>query len=138
MLIPESVRIGSAEYKVEYSDIPIVINGVQCLGYCDYYTHTIKIDNTMQDQQSQEITFLHEVVHAMFAERKINLETYVDNNTMEFLVDSLAYMIHQLVLDNPDIFVTLEMLQSLGIEFIEVPTEEVKEDKEKVEDDTTI
>lgn len=125
MMIPDTVRVGSVEYKVEFSDTPIVMNGLQCLGYCDYFNHIIKIDNTMSDPQTQEITFLHEVTHAMFAERKIQLESYVDENTVEFLVDSFAYMLHQLALDNPDIFITLDVLKDLGIELPD-EKEEVK------------
>ena len=41
MIIPEVVRVGSVFYEVKTQQTPIVMNGVQCLGYCDYYNHTI-------------------------------------------------------------------------------------------------
>ena len=35
MIIPELVRVGSVFYEVKTQATPIVMNGVQCLGYCD-------------------------------------------------------------------------------------------------------
>lgn len=85
------------------------MNGVQCLGYCDYYTHTIMLDVTMQDEQTMEQTFCHELVHAMMFERKINLETMgLSNLQMEEVVDNLGIALHQVLLDNPDMALTSE------------------------------
>ena len=47
MIIPEVVRVGSVFYEVKTQATPIVMNGVQCLGYCDYYNHTIMLDESM-------------------------------------------------------------------------------------------
>ena len=109
MIIPEVVRVGSVFYQVKTQDTPIVMNGVQCLGYCDYYSHTIMLDMSMQDEQTIEQTFLHELVHAMMFERKINLETMgLSNLQMEEVVDNLGIALHQVLLDNPDITLTPE------------------------------
>ena len=109
MIIPELVRVGSVFYEVKTQETPIVMSGIQCLGYCDYYNHTIMLDLSMQDDQTLEQTFLHELVHAMMFERKINLEAMgLTNLQMEEVVDNLGIALHQVLLDNPDIALTAE------------------------------
>ena len=109
MIIPELVRVGSVFYQVKTQATPIVMNGVQCLGYCDYYSHTIMLDESMQDEQTMEQTFCHELVHAMMFERKLNLEAMgLSNAQMEEVVDNLGIALHQVLLDNRDIALTPE------------------------------
>ena len=109
MIIPEVVRVGSTFYQVKTQDTPIVMNGVQCLGYCDYMSHTIMLDLTMSDEQTMEQTFCHELIHALMFERKINLEAMgLSNTQMEEVVDNLGIALHQVLLDNPDITLTPE------------------------------
>ena len=109
MIIPELVRVGSVFYEVKTQATPIVMNGVQCLGYCDYYSHTIMLDESMQDEQTMEQTFCHELVHAMMFERKLNLEAMgLSNAQMEEVVDNLGIALHQVLLDNPDLPLTAE------------------------------
>ena len=109
MIIPELVRVGSVFYEVKTQETPIVINGVQCLGYCDYYSHTIMLDESMQDEQTMEQTFCHELVHAMLYERKINLEAMgLSNAQMEEVVEAMGIALHQVLLDNPDLTLTAE------------------------------
>ena len=109
MIIPELVRVGSVFYEVKTQETPIVMNGVQCLGYCDLYSHVIMLDENMQDEQTMEQTFCHELIHAMMFERKINLEAWgLTNAQMEHVVDSLGISLHQVLMDNPDITLTAE------------------------------
>ena len=109
MIIPELVRVGSVIYEVKTQETPIVINEVQCLGCCDYFNHIIMLDESMQDEQTMEQTFCHELVHAMMFERKINLEAWgLTNAQMEHVVDSLGISLHQILMDNPDITLTAE------------------------------
>ena len=109
MIIPELVRVGSVFYQVKTQATPIVMNGVQCLGYCDYYSHTIMLDESTQDEQTMEQTFCHELVHALMFERKINLVAMgLSNEQMEDVVDNLGIALHQVLLDNPDIALTPE------------------------------
>ena len=109
MIIPELVRVGSTFYQVKTQDTPIVVNGVQCLGYCDYFNHIIMLDESMQDEQTMEQTFCHELVHAMMFERKLNLEAMgLSNTQMEEVVDNLGIALHQVLLDNRDIALTPE------------------------------
>ena len=109
MIIPELVRVGSVFYEVKTQQTPIVMNGVQCLGYCDYFNHIIMLDESMQDEQTMEQTFCHELVHAMMFERKVNLEAMgLSNAQMEEVVDNLGIALHQVLLDNRDIALTPE------------------------------
>ena len=109
MIIPTIVKVGSTFYEVKTQETPIVMNGVQCLGYCDLYSHVIMLDESMQDEQTMEQTFCHELIHAMMFERKINLEAWgLTNAQMEHVVDSLGISLHQILMDNPDITLTAE------------------------------
>ena len=109
MIIPEVVRVGSVFYEVKTQETPIVMSGIQCLGYCDAYNHTIMLDVTMQDDQTLEQTFCHELVHAMMFERKLNLESMgLSNAQMEEVVDNLGMALHQVLLDNADMALSPE------------------------------
>ena len=109
MIIPEVVRVGSVFYEVKTQEAPIVMSGIQCLGYCDAYKHTIMLDVAMQDDQTLEQTFCHELVHAMMFERKLNLESMgLSNAQMEEVVDNLGLALHQVLLDNPDMTLSPE------------------------------
>ena len=109
MIIPKVVRVGSVFYEVKTQDTPIVMKGAQCLGYCDFYSHTIMLDESMQDEQTMEQTFCHELVHALMFERKINLVAMgLSNKQMEEVVDNLGMALHQVLLDNPDMALTPE------------------------------
>ena len=35
MIIPDQIRVGSTFYTVKAQATPIVMNGMQCYGYCD-------------------------------------------------------------------------------------------------------
>ena len=110
MIIPNEIRVGSTFYTVKAQAIPIVMNGMQCYGYCDPNMHEILLDaGLISDEQTMEQTFCHELIHAMMFERKINLEAWgLTNAQMEHVVDSLGISLHQVLMDNPDITMTAE------------------------------
>lgn len=101
MLIPESIRVGSCFYNVELTDEPILLGNQLCYGLCDTEKHEITVNTNLQDIQGQEKTFLHELFHAMVNERSLDLE----NSDTETIVDELAIALHQVILDNPEIFI---------------------------------
>lgn len=105
MNIPSRVRVGSMYYTVQLTETPIVENGVQALGLCDYYQHLILLDGTVSDYQTIQTTFLHELTHAMLFERKMMLEQMgLTYEQMEEVVDNLGIVLHQVIMDNPLIF----------------------------------
>ena len=95
MNIPSKVRIGSIDYDVELTDETLVLNAQQSLGIIDYDNTKIRIAKNIQSQQKQEQTFLHEVVHAITREFKIDF-----TEDEETIVDKLAYGLHQVIRDN--------------------------------------
>lgn len=101
MEIPNKVRIGSVDYEVTVEDKTLVLDAVQCKGQIDYDYHQINIDSSIQDKQGQEQTFLHELMHGIVRERNLNL----DNDNEETIVDGLAVGLHQVIRDNPNIFI---------------------------------
>lgn len=109
MVIPEEVRVGSVWYKVELVDKPIIMNGRQCLGLCDKNIHTIQLDPTLQDDQCLLQTFYHELAHAMMFERGIDLQAMgLSYEDFENVIDGIGVMMHQVLLDNPDLVLTPE------------------------------
>ena len=110
MIIPNEIRVGSTFYTVKAQATPIVMNGMQCYGYCDPNMHEILLDaGLISDEQTMEQTFCHELIHAMMFERKINLEAWgLTNTQMEHVVDNLGISLHQVLMDNPDITMTSE------------------------------
>ena len=109
MVIPEEVRVGSVFYKVELTDKPIMFNGKQCLGICDKGIHTIQLDPALQDDQGLLQTFYHELAHAMMFERDIDLQGMgLSYDDFEKVIDSIGVMMHQVLLDNPELTLTPE------------------------------
>ena len=95
MNIPSKVRVGSIDYDVELTDETLVLNTQQSLGIIDYDNNKIRIANNIQSNQRQEQTFLHELVHAITREFKIDF-----TEDEETIVDKLAYGLHQVIRDN--------------------------------------
>lgn len=125
MNIPDKVRVGSIDYDVAVGEEPLLINGVQALGYCDYMNSKIKLDKSIQGDQQLEVTFLHELIHSMFNDSKIDLVNYgLEYEQMEYIVDSLAYSLHQVIRDNPNIFMVEEEDLSLQEDVKELGKEE--------------
>lgn len=100
MNIPNKVRIGSMDYTVKLGGNVLLKGNTQCYGHIDFDNHIIELDNTLQDAQGLEQTFLHEVVHGIIRERSLNLET----SDEEGIVDEIASGLHQVIRDNPEIF----------------------------------
>ena len=125
MVIPEEVRVGSVYYTVELVDKPIIMNGRQCLGLCDKGIHTIQLDPTLQDDQCLLQTFYHELAHAMMFERGIDLQVMgLSYDDFENVIDGIGIMMHQVLLDNPDLTLTPE----------EFDEKYPPEDKEEIKD----
>jgi hypothetical protein len=98
--IPNKVRIGSMDYKVELTEKTLGLNGKVCYGTIDYDKHLIQINSEIQDKQGNEQTFLHELAHGIVRERNLDIEI----SDEETIVDEIAMGLHQVIRDNPDIF----------------------------------
>ena len=100
MIIPESVRIGSMDYKVIITDEILLVNHEECYGKIEYGNHAIKIKKDFQDVQGMESTLLHEIMHGITHERNF----VYDRNDDETITQQLAKGLHQLIKDNPNMF----------------------------------
>lgn len=101
MNIQGKVRIGSMDYDVILTDEKIINkDGEECLGLTDHNLHEIKISTNLQNEQGQEKTFLHEIIHAMIEERNLDFESI----TEEILAEDLSTILYQVIRDNPEMF----------------------------------
>lgn len=94
MKIPDSVRIGGVEYKVQYE--PNVRNGNQlCYGQISYDDSTITLSATDgTGHQMRSITLWHEILHGI----RNHAGLAVENE--EEVVDMFARGIYQVLQDN--------------------------------------
>lgn len=116
MNIPSKVRVGSIDYDVELTDETLVFNTQQSLGIIDYDNNKIRIANNIQSNQRQEQTFLHELVHAVTREFKIDF-----TEDEETIVDKLADGLHQVIRDNlPNTVKVGDIAIADGIDFEKV------------------
>lgn len=95
MNIPRTIRIGSVDYTVEKTDEYLKLDGEQCLGIINYEEQTIKLAKNIQHEQILEQTFLHELVHGIVHEYKVDFAA--DEET---IVDTMALGLHQVIRDN--------------------------------------
>lgn len=101
MNIQGKVRVGSMDYDVILTDEKIINqDGEECLGLTDHNLHEIKISTNLQNEQGQEKTFLHELIHAMIEERNLDFECI----TEEILAEDLSTILYQVIRDNPEMF----------------------------------
>lgn len=93
MNIPEKLKIGGKIYTVERTEKLTI--GDRYMGECIYSTLSIRI--VPSAPRMEEVTFLHEMVHAIF-----NHLGYTNHS--EKKIDELANALHMIIVDNPDIF----------------------------------
>jgi len=93
MKIPKTVRIGGVEYSVEF--INNLNDGVRVLnGQVEYAQSKIRIKSD-DEYQHQCVTLVHEILHAIAAQRCMELG---DNE--EKIIDGFAYGVYQILQDN--------------------------------------
>ena len=102
MKILDNIRIGSIDYSINYVINLYSDEGQRLLGEIDFDNSTILLDNTVQGAQALQVTFLHELVHGMLY--SVNSE-FTHNET---LIDDIAKSLHQVIRDNPGLFLISE------------------------------
>lgn len=98
MNIPESIRIGSCNYEVVFTDMDLVSNHMECYANIDYDKHLITISNKLGDTQTKELSLLHEMFHGIIKERNLDI------GNEELVVEEFARSLHQIIRDNPNMF----------------------------------
>lgn len=99
MNIPEKIKIGNADYKVELTKEKILEDEKEYSGIIDFTFHKIRISQD-QDKHNQEEVFLHEVIHGILNERDVELE----ENQEEIICNAISKGMHQILKDNPGLF----------------------------------
>lgn len=99
MNIPEKIRIGSCDYDVKFTQENLVNKGKECYAIVEYDNHLIEINNKLGDKQTDELSFLHEIFHAVLRERALEVEDE------ELIVEELAKGLHQIIRDNQEMFI---------------------------------
>jgi hypothetical protein len=95
--IPDKVKIGGVIFEVK-RDVDRLAMGPDCDANILYNKTLIEIGSD-QNEQIKQRNFIHEILHAIFW----NLgETKHKNN--ENLVEKLAGALHQLIVDNLEMF----------------------------------
>jgi hypothetical protein len=97
MIIPDKVKIGGVVFDVK-KNVERLDMGPNYSANILFTKATIEIC-CGQDEQVNHRDFLHEVVHGIFW----NLGDR-ENQGDEMLVDKLAGALHQLIVDNPEMF----------------------------------
>lgn len=90
MNIPGKIRVGVIPYDVDLNNT-VELDGVPHFGKIDFRNHTISIWSGLPPQR-QFVTLLHEALHAIEADRNLELE--------EHEVDALAKGLSAFLVDN--------------------------------------
>lgn len=100
MNIPQNVKVAGKNYAVICEEKTIVLDGKQLYGMVDYGNQEICIDSSLQKEDGQKETVIHEVLHAIARDREINF----GDADEELLINQFAKGLYQLIKDNPDMF----------------------------------
>lgn len=95
MQIPTSIKIGGIRYDIAVVD---QISGAPArIGEIDTAYTKIQLRKTQADD-SMKASFLHEVIHGIF------YALGKENGGDEELVEGIAQILYQVIVDNPDVF----------------------------------
>lgn len=89
----KKIKVGGIVYDVELKEVVEINQDRNYYGSCDYKSAKIEIANTINEQR-QEQTLIHEVMHAVFDEAGISLENEED------IVNRLSLVWYQVLKDN--------------------------------------
>lgn len=91
------LKIGYKEYEIVKKEEIIELPN-ECYGKIDFNKEKIEL-STKYNQNQQNQTFLHELIHGIFD--KLDMNDLRDN---EIVVNQLSKELYEVILDNPHIF----------------------------------
>lgn len=94
MRIPKKLKVGGQIYKVKR--VKEVNQDVSVLGTCNQEYGNILVCDAYSNS-STEMTFLHELLHAIF--------THCNLPQDEDLIERLAQALYMVIVDNPEMFI---------------------------------
>lgn len=98
MNIPDKVKIGGIIYDVEKVPTTLILNNQACGGIIDTENCKITLNDTLGNGAIEQ-TFLHEIIHGICRDRKLE-NLFSDEET----TDSLSRGLHAFIKDNLSIF----------------------------------
>lgn len=93
MRIPKKLKVGGVIYKIKHVNVSSVGSGP--IGSFSSDCSEIEIRKGLEKQQ-EELTLLHELIHALFI--------HCDINQDEHKVELLSQALYMVIKDNPDLF----------------------------------
>lgn len=97
------IDILGAEYLVQESKEPVVIEHRECYASVDYEKQVIHISDVFKvHAEMEEINLLHEITHAMLRQSRL-----YELSSNEDLVQAIAQGIHYIFNKNPELTKTL-------------------------------
>lgn len=106
-----NIRIGAADYDVQYTDDAIILNGRECIADVDYNLCKIRLSSNRMGDGRQAVTLMHEIAHAIMNEQRMD-DPIVCN---EALIDAIAYGMVDFIRDNPEIVDKIKNGERLSI-----------------------
>lgn len=97
MNIPGKVKIGNLDYEVVQTENNLVFEGESVDGMITFEESKIELGILNKSKQFIEETFIHEVVHGIL--------NHMCMEQNEEVVDKISKGLHQVIKDNPDIFI---------------------------------
>lgn len=95
MVIPENVKIGYKDYKVNIVDGDVVDGNKVCYGNIEYENGNINI-SSLYSKDQQKCTFIHECMHG--------IDDIVEAGLDEDQIRKISKGLYQFIKDNPGIF----------------------------------
>lgn len=89
----ETIKVGGITYKVEQKESVEINQDKNYYGVCNFKDATLEISNTVNEQRQNQ-TFIHELMHAIFNEAGIEIENEED------IVNRSSLILHQVLKDN--------------------------------------
>jgi hypothetical protein len=98
MKIPEQVKIGWRNYKVEQGEHRAADNGGDLYGEIQYEKSNIFLyDKLPEDEKC--VTLLHEILHGIFY-----ITGHKDLRENESIIECISENLYQIIRDNPEMF----------------------------------
>ena len=95
-MLPQTIKIGCYEYKVEETDEVLIVNNTACKGLINYDNHLIRIKKSGMSEQQKEQTFWHEIIHGIIDYRQVDPQKC----DPEALVEELALGLYGVMKQN--------------------------------------
>lgn len=110
MEIPNRIKIGYKDYKVNKVEGNVIVNDSTCYGKIDFEKDSIDI-STLYSEEQQKCTFIHECLHG--------IDDIIETDLTEEQTRRIGKGLYDFIKSNPNIFINHETTKS-GTEGVDV------------------